>query len=38
MKRRPQDATEMALLVVAYDLTQVMNVIGVQPLVEVMSA
>ena len=32
MKRLPKVATEMALHVLAYNLTRVMNIIGVQPL------
>jgi hypothetical protein len=38
MKRLPQVATEMALHVLAYNLTRVMNIIGVQPLLAVMRA
>ncbi len=38
MKRLPKVANEMALHVLAYNFTRVMNVIGVQPLVAVMSA
>jgi transposase len=38
MKRLPKVATEMALHVLAYNLTRVMNIIGVQPLVAVMRA
>jgi Transposase DDE domain len=38
MKRLPKVATEMALHVLAYNLTRVMNVIGVQPLLAVMRA
>jgi transposase len=33
MKRLPQVATEMALHVLAYNLTRVMNVLGVKPLI-----
>jgi macrodomain Ter protein organizer (MatP/YcbG family) len=35
MKRLPKVATEMALHVLAYNLSRVMNIIGVQPLVAV---
>ena len=38
MKRLPKVSTEMALHVLAYNLTRVMNVIGVQPLLAVMRA
>ena len=38
MKRLPKVATEMALHVLAYNLTRVMNLIGVQPLVTTMRA
>ena len=38
MKRLPKVATEMALHVLAYNLTRVMNIIGVQPLLAVMRA
>jgi hypothetical protein len=38
MKRLPKVATEMALHVLAYNLTRVMNVVGVQPLVVAMRA
>jgi transposase len=38
MKRLPKVATEMALHVLAYNLTRVMNIIGVQPLAAVMRA
>src|SRR5262244_1823177 len=34
MKRMPKVATEMALHVLAYNLTRVMNIIGVKPLLE----
>jgi hypothetical protein len=37
-QRLPKVATEMALHVLAYNLTRVMNIIGVQPLVAVMRA
>jgi len=36
MKRLPKVATEMALHVLAYNLTRVMNIIGVKPLIGVM--
>jgi hypothetical protein len=32
MKRLPKVATEMALHVLAYNLTRVMNMVGIQPL------
>jgi transposase len=38
MKRLPKVATEMALHVLAYNLTRVINMIGVQPLVAMMRA
>jgi Transposase DDE domain len=38
MKRLPKVATEMALHVLAYNLTRVMNLIGVQPLLVAMKA
>ena len=38
MKRLPNVATEMALHVLAYNLTRVMNIIGVQPLMVAMRA
>src|SRR5215475_1125413 len=38
MKRLPKVSTEMALHVLAYNLTRVMNIIGVQPLLVVMRA
>jgi transposase len=38
MKRLPKVATEMALHMLAYNLTRVMNIIGVQPLVAMMRA
>ena len=38
MKRLPKVATEMALHVLAYNLTRIMNIIGVQPLLAVMRA
>jgi transposase len=37
MKRLPKVATEMALHVLAYNLTRVMNIMGIQPLVAAMS-
>jgi transposase len=38
MKRLPKVATEMALHVLAYNLTRVINIIGVQPLLAAMRA
>jgi hypothetical protein len=38
MKTLPRVATEMALHVLAYNLTRVMNIIGVQPLMVAMRA
>jgi hypothetical protein len=38
MKRLPKVATEVALHVLAYNLTHVMNIIGVQPLLAAMRA
>jgi transposase len=38
MKRLPKVATEMALHVLAYNLTRVMNIVGVQPLLAAMRA
>jgi hypothetical protein len=38
MRRLPKVATEMALHVLAHNLTRVMNIIGVQPLLAVMRA
>ena len=38
MKRLPKVATEMALHVLAYNLTRVINILGVQPLLAVMRA
>jgi Transposase DDE domain len=38
MKRPPKVATEMALHVLGYNLTRVLNIIGVQPLLVVMRA
>ena len=38
MKRLPKVATEMALHVLAYNLTRVMNIIGIEPLLAAMKA
>ena len=38
MKTLPRVAAEMALHVLAYNLTRVMNIMGIQPLIAVMSA
>ena len=38
MKTLPRVATEMALHVLAYNLTRVMNIIGIQPLLAAMRA
>jgi hypothetical protein len=38
MKRLPKVATEMALHVLAYNLTRVMNIIGVKLLIAAMGA
>src|SRR6266705_2410210 len=38
MKRLPKDATEMALQVLAYNLTRAMNIVGVQPLIAAIRA
>jgi len=38
MKTLPRVSAEMALHVLAYDLTRVMNIIGVQPLIAAMRA
>jgi transposase len=38
MKRLPKVATEMALSVLAYNLTRVMNIVGVKPLIAAMAA
>jgi len=38
MKRLPKVATEMALHVLAYNLTRVMNIIGIQPLLAAITA
>jgi hypothetical protein len=38
MKRFPKVATEMALHVLAYNLTRVMNIMGIQPLMAAIRA
>ena len=38
MKTLPKVATEMALSVLAYNLTRVMNIIGVKPLIAAIGA
>jgi len=38
MKRLPRVATEMALHVLAYNITRVMNIMGVEPLIAAMRA
>jgi transposase len=38
MKRLPKVATEMTLHVLAYNLTRVINIMGVQPLLAAMRA
>ena len=38
MKRLPKVATEMALHVLAYKLTRVMNIMGIQPLMAAIRA
>ena len=38
MKTLPRVASEMALHVLAYNLTRVMNIIGVQPLITAIRA
>jgi hypothetical protein len=38
MRTLPKVATEMALAVLAYNLTRVMNIMGVKPLIEAMRA
>ena len=38
MKTLPKVATEMALSVLAYNLTRVMNIVGVKPLIAAMAA
>ena len=38
MKRLPKVAIEMALHVLVYNLTRIMNIIGVKPLLAVMRA
>jgi hypothetical protein len=37
MKRLPKVATEMALHVLAYNVTRVMNLVGIQPLIAAMA-
>ena len=37
-KRLPKVATEMALAVLTYNLTRVMNIVGVKPLIEAIRA
>jgi transposase len=38
MKRLPKVATEMALHVLAYNITRVINIVGVEPLIAAMRA
>ena len=38
MKTLPRVASEMALHVLAYNLTRVINIIGIQPLITAMTA
>jgi Transposase DDE domain len=38
MKRLPKVTTEMALRVLAYNLTRVLNIVGVKPLIAAMRA
>jgi hypothetical protein len=38
MKTLPKVATEMALSVLAYNLTRVMNIIGIKPLIAAIGA
>ena len=38
MKRLPKVATEMALHVLAYNVTRVMNIVGIQPLIAAIRA
>jgi transposase len=38
MKTLPKVATEMALHVLAYNLTRIMNIIGIKPLLAAMRA
>jgi hypothetical protein len=38
MKRLPNVATEMALNVLSYNLTRVLNIFGVEPLLEAVRA
>ncbi len=38
MKRLPKVATEMALHLLAYNLTRLMNIVGIQPFMAAMAA
>ena len=38
LMKRPKVATEMALHVLAYNLTRVINILGIQPLIAAMRA
>ena len=38
MKTLPRVATEMALHVLAYNLTRIMNIVGIQPLIAAIRA
>jgi transposase len=38
MKRLPRVATEMALHVLAYNLTRVLNIVGIKPMMEAVGA
>ena len=38
MKRMPNVATEMAMKVLSYNLTRVLNIVGVKPLLTAMRA
>jgi hypothetical protein len=38
MKTRPKVATEMALHVLAYNLTRAMNIVGIKPLLAAIQA
>ena len=38
MKTLPHVATEMALHVLAYNLTRIMNIVGIQPLIAAIRA
>jgi transposase len=38
MKTLPKVATEMALSVLAYNLTRVMNIVGIKPLITALGA